>query len=193
HDFDQAPALAARHRAALLDANGVAGAGVVALVVGVQLDRGAHDLVVALVALDHVDADGDRLVGLVGDDDALAHLGAAGAVLGRLVGLGRRLALAQLRLLRLQPRAVATPLGGGVLALGLALGGALLGRRLAARLSPGGTRVLEARAARCAWRHSGPRGSRGASARRAWPRPWEPPPPEDPPRWPRPRSPRPRW
>ena len=121
-DFDQPPALAARHRAALTDAHGVAGVGVVALVVGVQLDRGAHDLVVALVAPHDVDAHGDRLVGLVGDDDALAHLRAAGAVLGRVVGLGAGCALRALGLLGLGARAVAAPLGGGVLAARLALG-----------------------------------------------------------------------
>ena len=99
--FDQPPALAARHRAALLDADGVARARVVALVVGVQLDRGAHDLVVALVAPHHVDAHGDRLVGLVGDDDALAHLRAAGAVLGSVLRLGRRAAPRALGLLGL--------------------------------------------------------------------------------------------
>src|SRR5688500_16837652 len=111
---------------------------------GVQLDRGAHDLVVALVAPDHVDADGDRLVGLVGDDDALAHLRAAGTVLGRVVGLGRGLRRALLGLLGLGARAVAAPLGGGVLAARLALGLALLWRRLAARLAARGTALLEA-------------------------------------------------
>ena len=52
---------------------------------------------VALVAPHDVDAHGDRLVGLVGDDDALAHLRAAGAVLGRVIGLGRGLRRAHAR------------------------------------------------------------------------------------------------
>ena len=53
------------------------------LVVGVQRARGAHDLLVAAVAPGDVDPHGDRLVGLVGDDDALADLLGAGDVLAR--------------------------------------------------------------------------------------------------------------
>ena len=104
---------------------------------------------VAPVALHDVDAHGDRLVGLVGDDDALADLRAAGAVLGRVVGLDRGLALAQLGLLGLQARAVATPLGGGVRTALLALGVALLGGALRAlrggALGPAGLELLAAR------------------------------------------------
>src|SRR5215204_3777419 len=77
----QAPALRARHGAALDHPHGVARARVVALVVHVDPRRGAHDLPVAPVAAGDVDAHDDRLVGLVGDDDALADLGAAGTVL----------------------------------------------------------------------------------------------------------------
>src|SRR3954462_7280607 len=81
-DLDQAPALGARHRPALDDAHEVALVGVVALVVGVHGARGAHDLAVAPMALGDVDADRDRLVRLVGDDLAEAHLRRAGAVVG---------------------------------------------------------------------------------------------------------------
>ncbi len=48
--------------------------GVVALVVGVQRRRRAHDLLVAAVPSGVVDADRDGLVGLVGDDAARADL-----------------------------------------------------------------------------------------------------------------------
>src|SRR3712207_8494912 len=51
------------------------------LVVGVQRRGLAHDLLVGPVAAGHVDPHGDRLVGLVRDDHALAHLRPAGAVL----------------------------------------------------------------------------------------------------------------
>src|SRR5688572_25146167 len=88
--------------------------GGVALVVGAELDRRPHDLVVALVALHHVDRHGDRLLALVGDDDALAHLRAARPVLGREIGLARRRRLALLSALGL---------------LLLAVGPALLGQR----------------------------------------------------------------
>src|SRR5438045_4739021 len=115
----------------------------------VQLDRGPHDLVVALVAPHDVDAHRDRLVGLVGDDDALADLRAAGAVLGGVIGLDRRRGLALLGRLGLLARAVTAPLGGVVLAALLALRGPLLGgarrtRRGAARAAA----LLELLAAR---------------------------------------------
>src|SRR4051794_1869488 len=86
-DLDQAPALEARQRARLHDADEVALVGVVVLVVGVQRRRRADDLLVALMTARGLDAHGDRLVGLVGDDAALAHLGAA---LGAGDGLRRR-------------------------------------------------------------------------------------------------------
>src|SRR5919204_4478485 len=81
--FNQPPALQPRHRPALAHDHGVADVRVVALVVGVQRARGAHDLLVATVAARHVDPHGDRLVRLVGDDHALARLLPAGAVLAR--------------------------------------------------------------------------------------------------------------
>src|SRR3712207_4733863 len=87
----EAPALRAAQRAALDDADGVAGVGVVVLVVRVQRRRRPDDLLVAPVAARGVDAHGDGLVGLVGDDDALAHLRAAGRGVprrGRLGDLG---------------------------------------------------------------------------------------------------------
>ena len=60
----------------------------------------AHDLRVAAVAARDVDAHGDRLVGLVGDDDALTDLLRAGAVLARRrrwAARARRRALGRLR------------------------------------------------------------------------------------------------
>src|ERR1700750_2001652 len=127
-DLDQPPALRARHRPALDDPHEVALVRVVALVVGVQRARGPDDLAVAPVALGDVDADGDRLVRLVGHDLAHTHGGRAGAV------LGRRRALALRRLLRalLLPAAAA---GGG---LRLAHLEPLLGRRGAAGGRAGG-------------------------------------------------------
>src|SRR5262249_59977123 len=97
--------------------------GVVGLVVDVQRRRAAEDLVVALVPARDVHAHDQRLVGLVGDDDALADLGAAGPVLGRV-------------LLRIGP---AHPRGAGLGALDLLLGAvgrALAGRALAGGLAP---------------------------------------------------------
>src|SRR3954447_22375915 len=142
-DVDEAPALGARHRAALDHAHGVARARVVALVVGVELRRGAQDLPVAPVAAGGVDAHDDRLVGLVRDDDALAHLGAARAVLGRDVGLGRGLVLAGCGCLRLRALAVVAAQLGLVRAGGEALGVALLGG-----LGAGGGRGLRGALAR---------------------------------------------
>src|SRR5918992_121173 len=84
-DLDEAPALGAAEGAALDHANGVADAGLVLLVVSVQLAAGPDDLLVHAVLPGGVDADGDRLVRLVGDDDALAHL-----ELPARLGLGRR-------------------------------------------------------------------------------------------------------
>src|SRR5918992_1510076 len=84
HDLDQAPALGAAERAAFDHAHGVAHVCLVLLVVSVQRGAGADDLLVHAVLAGDVDADGDRLVGLVRDDDALAHLElAAGLGLGR--------------------------------------------------------------------------------------------------------------
>src|SRR4051794_23706596 len=123
-DLDQAPALGARQRAGLDDAHEVALAGVVVLVVGVQRRRRAHDLLVAAVPPGALDAHGDRLVGLVGDDAALAHLRAAGG-LGD--GLRRRRGRA-LGALGLLLGAAAGALCGQLLAALLALGLALLGR-----------------------------------------------------------------
>ena len=57
-------------------------AGLVGLVVRVELHRAPDDLLVARVQLGHVDLDDDRLVGLVGDDDAAALLAGRAVVLG---------------------------------------------------------------------------------------------------------------
>src|SRR5437763_10317466 len=83
HHFNQPPALQPRERPALAHDHGVTDVRIVRLVVSVQRARGAHDLLVAPMAPSHVDAHGDRLVRLVRDDDALAGLLTAGAVLAR--------------------------------------------------------------------------------------------------------------
>ena len=77
-----------RQRAALDEADDVADLGLVLLVVRVELRRAAHDLLVLGVRLGRVDADGDRLVALVGDDDAAALL--APALLASALGSRRR-------------------------------------------------------------------------------------------------------
>src|SRR5689334_14942340 len=83
HHVDQAPALGLRERTGLDHTDHVALAGLVALVVRVQLGRAADDLLVSAVAAGDVDADGDRFVALAGDDDPLSHLGRVGLALGR--------------------------------------------------------------------------------------------------------------
>src|SRR6478735_3096622 len=80
---DQAPALGLRQRPGLDDANHVALAGLVALVVRVQRARAADDLLVSRVTAGKVDPDRDRFVAFVGDDDALPGLGRVGVALGR--------------------------------------------------------------------------------------------------------------
>src|SRR6185295_14307003 len=74
-NLDQAPALGLRQRPGLDDADGVALAGLVALIVCVQGPRAADDLLVGRVTAHDVDPDGDRFLALVGDDDPLADLG----------------------------------------------------------------------------------------------------------------------
>src|SRR5215218_9571743 len=119
-DLREAPALALRQRARLDDAHGVADAGGIRLVVRVELDGRADDLLVLGMALDHVDLDDDRLLALVGDDDAAALLAAAALAL-RLLGAGDRLAGGGLLAHGLRPR----PPGGArdVLARALLLRG----------------------------------------------------------------------
>src|SRR5215218_938833 len=130
HHVDQAPALGLGERPGLDHADHVALAGLVALVVRVQLGRAADDLLVSAVAAGDVDANGDRLVALAGDDDPLPHLGRVGLLLGRL-GAGARgpLSLDGLPLLAAQVRPHAPFLGP--------LGDAILG----AELRPGLTRT----------------------------------------------------
>src|SRR5207253_2154997 len=99
------------------------------LVVGVQRRGAAHDLRVALVTARDVDADGDRLVGLVGGDGAHARLRRPGTVLARRRALAIGLRGLLLTLLLAPPRA-----RGG---LGLARLGALLGRGQAALTAAG--------------------------------------------------------
>src|SRR5262249_15018440 len=81
-DLDQAPALGLRERPGLNEADGVPLAGLGARVVRMKRPRAADDLLVGRVAADDVDADGDRFLALVGDDDALPDLGGIGVVLG---------------------------------------------------------------------------------------------------------------
>src|SRR4029077_18992693 len=61
-DLHHAPALQLGERAGLGDADDVADAGLVALVVHMQARRAAHDLVVLGMRLGRVDADRDRLL-----------------------------------------------------------------------------------------------------------------------------------
>src|SRR5690349_12487507 len=83
HHVDQAPALGLRQRPGLDHADHVALAGLVALVVRMELGRAADDLLVSPVTAGDVDADGDRFVALAGDDDPLTDLGRVGLLLGR--------------------------------------------------------------------------------------------------------------
>src|SRR3954447_15038902 len=83
HHVDQAPALGLGQRPGLDHADHVALAGLVALVVRVQLGRAADDLLVGAVTAGDVDADGDRLVALARDDDSLTNLGRVRLALGR--------------------------------------------------------------------------------------------------------------
>src|ERR1700761_4724859 len=88
-DVDQTPTLGLRKGAGLDDPDHVALAGLVALIVSVQRARAADDLLVGRVTTGDVDADGDRLVAFVGDDDALADLGGDRLALGgRRTGAG---------------------------------------------------------------------------------------------------------
>src|SRR5215218_8431070 len=80
-DLDQAPALGPRERARLDKPDQVAFAGLVALVVGVQGARAADDLLVLRMATSDLDRNGDRLVGLAGEDAALPRLAAGRAAL----------------------------------------------------------------------------------------------------------------
>src|SRR4051794_1855854 len=74
HDLREAPVLRLRERARLDDPDDVADARGVLLVVRVELARAADDLLVLRVQLGDVDLDDDRLLTLVGDDDAAALL-----------------------------------------------------------------------------------------------------------------------
>src|ERR1700722_2236728 len=116
-DLGEAPALGLRQRTRLDDAHGVTDPGLVRLVVGVELDRAPDDLLVARVQLGHIDLDDDRLVGLVGDDDAAALL-PGGAVAVRTRDANDRLAALRLVALRLAPL---PPLGAGNVLLGALL------------------------------------------------------------------------
>src|SRR5579884_3278052 len=131
--FNQPPALEPRQRPRLAHDHGVADVRVVGLVVSVQRARRAHDLLVAAVAAGHVDPHRDRLVGLIGDDDALAGLLTTGAVLTRSRGLGLGSRPSCTRLLA-RPGALDAPGLRLAATLGHALGVTLLGRARLARL-----------------------------------------------------------
>src|ERR1700750_1115803 len=120
-DVDKTPALGLRKGTGLDDPDHVALAGLVALVVSVQRARAADDLLVSRVTTGGVDADGDRLVAFVGDDDALAYLGGVRLALGDR-GAGGRFVLG------LQRGAFLAPFVRLLLATGLAGGDALLDR-----------------------------------------------------------------
>src|SRR5919198_4814717 len=76
-DLGEPPTLRLRERPRLDNADDVAHVRGVLLVVRVELDATADDLLVARVRLDRVDLDDDRLVHRTGDDDATALLAAA--------------------------------------------------------------------------------------------------------------------
>ena len=122
-----------------IDADDVALVGVVGLVVGVQRRRRAHDLLVPAVPAGGVDADGDRLVGLGGDD------GARGAPCGRpsvpARRSGSRPGRARRRRLAPSPRSAAAATAAAAFALrAQARSAALLGVRA------GGLGALDVRA-----------------------------------------------
>src|SRR3954452_21536461 len=73
-DLYEAPALRARQRPALDDADDVALVGLVGLVVRVQPARLAQHLLVEPVAVNAFEAHGDRLLALARHHDALTHL-----------------------------------------------------------------------------------------------------------------------
>src|SRR5215211_8202189 len=126
HDLGEAPVLRLREGPRLDDPDDVARSRLVPLVVRVELHGAPDDLLVLRVQLDHVDLDDDRLVALVGDDDAAALLPAAALDLGPLAA-DDRLALGRLLARRLRPL---PPLGPRHVTLRLRL---LLARRILRR------------------------------------------------------------
>src|SRR5215211_3621357 len=82
HDLGEAPALRLRKGARLDDSDDIADVRLVPLIVCVNPLREPDDLLVAPVRLRGVDADDDRLVHRVRDDDAAALLAPASLVLG---------------------------------------------------------------------------------------------------------------
>src|SRR6185312_2399782 len=136
HDVDERPALGARQRPALDHPHDVALVGVVVLVVRVHRARAADDLLVAAVAPRDVDPHRDRLLGLVGDDDALAD--AARTFDRRVHGrqrLTRGLGRAAGRRFLLFRSAARAALDGLLAARLEPFGVAILGRALRARLA----------------------------------------------------------
>src|SRR5438105_5021982 len=108
HDLGEPPPLLLRERTRLDDPYRVAQAGRVLLVVRMELDRAADDLLVLRVRLDDVDLDDDRLVALVGDDYAAAFLTPCGVGRG-LLGPDDRLPRLRLLARRLRARAALRP------------------------------------------------------------------------------------
>src|SRR5947207_14753842 len=77
HDLEQAPALLLRDGPGLGDADEVAHAALVLLVVDLEPGALLHRLAVQAMSLGGADLDDDRLVHLVGDDGAQADLAPA--------------------------------------------------------------------------------------------------------------------
>ena len=77
-DLDQAEVLVLGKRTALLDADAVADAGFLVLIVGLHLGVGAQDLAVKGVLLAVLELDDDGLLHLVGHDVTGADLAGAG-------------------------------------------------------------------------------------------------------------------
>src|SRR5215211_2739593 len=128
HDLGEAPVLRLREGPRLDDPDDVARARLVPLVVRVELHGAPDDLLVLRVQLDHVDLDDDRLVALVGDDDAATLLPPPALDFGPLTAHDR-LALGRLLAGRLRPL---PPLGPGHVPqrLRLALARRVLRRRI---------------------------------------------------------------
>src|SRR5580658_4325584 len=81
-DLQQAPALVARHRPALLDTHQIAGLGIVLLVVRLEARRLTNDLLVDRVRDARLGHDHDGLFHLVADDAALLDAAVVAALRG---------------------------------------------------------------------------------------------------------------
>src|SRR3954451_15026568 len=132
-NFDQAPALRARQRPALHHPHHVALVRLIGLVVRVEGVGLPQHLLVETVTADVLEPDGDRLLALAGDDDALADLaGPRFTAWSRLLRGRAALAGSVLRALLLPPSAALTGLAAALLR---ALGEPLLDRARRTRLA----------------------------------------------------------